>query len=223
MPVHRKAFKLALILPVFLLMLCLPIFAQEVGTPQPAPRNSLVDGSWSMQFRIVNDFQLSSFEGTLISAKRHFSDKSAFRFGIAADFSLENTDSDNIARYQDRDSYAFTLNGQYIHYTSPGSAINFYLGIGPHLHYNSSMTETEEGNNTQKTSIHTLAFGAITSYGLEYFLTRQISLICEYGAGLRYTTSRNETEANGLLSSETDTDEFRFFSASVDFGLSVYF
>jgi hypothetical protein len=63
------------------------VFFSQMNSPGVAQNqeanHSLERSTWSLQFQISNNFTLSSFQGSVISAKYHFSKQRAFRFGSA--------------------------------------------------------------------------------------------------------------------------------------------
>ena len=189
-------------------------------------KNSLVDGSWSMQFRVANNFTLSSFEGALISAKKHLSDKTALRFGVSANFKHYN--DEYVAEYDQKrtDSrVSLGLKFQLIKYISPKSKLSFYYGLGPNIEYSRNKLEYEYNDTTHEdryTYNRTLGIGLLFTWGLEWFFTENLSLMAEYGGGVEYSHGIKEDYHNDILG-ENDTDIFEFFSNNVNFGLSVYF
>ncbi len=46
--------------------------------------NSIAEGVWALQFSISNNFTLTPFKGTMLSAKYHLSTTNAIRFGVYA-------------------------------------------------------------------------------------------------------------------------------------------
>ena len=97
----------AMMLLVTLSFFNAPAFAAD--NTDSEKQNSLVAGSWSLQFRITDNFQLSSFQGATISAKRHFSEGRAIRFGMSLNGSVTDkeyrrTDQTSDSAYYDESS-----------------------------------------------------------------------------------------------------------------------
>lgn len=70
--------------------------AVSLAETSPAQGNSaLADQPWAIQFQINNNFTLSAFQGTTISAKYHFSPRQAVRFGVGIDTARRTTDYEN--------------------------------------------------------------------------------------------------------------------------------
>jgi hypothetical protein len=45
-----------------------------------------LDGKFALQFQITDNFQLSSFQGAILSGKYHFSSRDAVRLSLSLDF-----------------------------------------------------------------------------------------------------------------------------------------
>jgi len=215
----KLSFKtMGIVIALLLSLLYAQAYTQDNTKDQPERRNSLIGGSWSMQFKFMQDFTLTDFEGALISAKRHFTDKSALRFGLDLGFYFEN-----IHESTDRDKNWFDMSftALYVYYTSPNAPINFYLGFGPKISYGRTKTVYDDDDATYD-YYRNWAIGVVGVWGVEWFVTKRISLICEYGAGLLYNSAINEKQRSGG-NSAIKTHRFQLFSDSVDFGVSVYF
>jgi hypothetical protein len=212
----KLSFKtMGIIIALFLALFCTQAYAQDDVEDRPEQRNSLFGGSWSMQFKFMHDFMLTDFEGALISAKRHFTDKSALRFGLDLGFSKSWTDPDT-------NTFAVGIAIQYIYYSSPNAPVNFYFGFGPMLEYDRFKTETEYYESYKYEREWSL--GILGTWGVEWFATKNISFICEYGAGLERLSFYQERSADGGAHITTyDKSEVKLYSNSVDFGISVYF
>jgi hypothetical protein len=216
-------------------------------------KNYLVRGSWSMQFRISNNFTLSNFEGGLISAKRHLSEKSAIRFGLSLSGSTSDRSTDVISitedslrrrardesRDDDLDAFSAGITSQIMFYTTSDKALNFYFGVGPDFNYTRSKRNSVIQNDQDHIPVRDgtdsafgrqWSFGLLGSWGVEWFITRKLSIMAEYGAGMEYFSRHEESKSITYIEDRTatsqkinDEDGFRFYSANVNFGLSVYF
>ena len=215
------------------------LFAQE--NPK---ENSLESGAWALQFQITRNFALSRFEGSVISAKRHFSDKKSLRFGLNLNASISDTEqnftrmvSDTLRETRKNDGENNTqnieLNVQYLFYPSPAKEINLFLGIGPMIGFNRSNSETgldrEPLNPVDSTSKRTSkrwSLGVSANLGVEWFATKSISFLAEYGLSLNYILAKDSSTdrtAGTVTESENKSEIFNLNAASVKFGLSVYF
>lgn len=145
--------------------------AQAQAEQTEAVRNSLTGGSWSMQFRIGDNFSLSSFEGSTISLKKHFTDKSALRLGVSvshanddqiivssrstdieygySDPNLDRSQSDY--RVGDDKGYGRSrttagVSAVYMYYPTPQKKISAFFGVGPSIRYAKSTRSSDIDN-----------------------------------------------------------------------------
>lgn len=247
----RQTFGVIAILAAIMTVTAIPGFQSQAKAE--GEKNYLVRGSWSLQFRISNNFTLSNFEGALISAKRHLSEKSAIRFGLSLSGSTGDVSSDNISSMQDSaisntqnnssdgelNDITVGVTSQIMFYTTSDKKINFYFGVGPDFSYSRSRrdydlqyirTDFPIRNGVNNDYSRTWTFGLLGSWGVEYFITQKLSLMAEYGAGMGYHSRYRETKRSEFLEDRTTTDlrteeenRFRFYSSNVNFGLSIYF
>ena len=84
-----------LTLSILILIFSTTIFSQQADSSKQKD-SPLHAGSWSMQFS-YSRLSFGSFKGGNISAKYHFTDKSALRFGVKLSFkNLKNDGFENI-------------------------------------------------------------------------------------------------------------------------------
>jgi hypothetical protein len=193
--------------------------------------NSLIAGSWSLQFRITDDFQLSSFQGATVSAKRHLSDGRAIRFGASLSGSFTDEEHRSIDESADSTTFEYTTDEnqqyvrfdvQYMIYPSPMKKLNVFFGVGPLFEL--SRGETSGLGQWRLNKIW--RFGLSGVLGVEWFATKRISFISEYSSSLTYdylTTER--TFSIGDSSNYRNEDErqtLSFSYKSIRFGLSLY-
>ncbi|MGB3479311.1 MAG: hypothetical protein WBB67_09135, partial [bacterium] len=198
-------------------------------------------GAWALQFRVVQNFQLASFQGSTISIKRHLSDGTALRAGVSIGFSLldeEGTDyvNDSITYSDDLDddqiSFGFVV--QMIKYPSPSASTNLYYGIGPTFTYSYSKDYRlirSRGDVSPKSTDRkrtTWRAGASGVVGIEWFPRSNISFHAEYDLSLYYTQAKYTEDRPGSppgykRKSETNTDGFVLDGSNIKLGLSVYF
>ncbi|MBD3218642.1 MAG: hypothetical protein GF310_10225 [candidate division Zixibacteria bacterium] len=211
------------ILVTFFLILSCVLTAQEGKALQEDSKNSLISGSRSLQFRISNNLTLTSFEGAMISAKKHFTSNSALRFGLGLD--IRSGQEDYGAVEEDDNLFELELIAQYIYYTSPKAPVNLYLGTGPQFTYNRHVQDRnyeETGEDAAWQYDRSWTIGLLATFGVEWFAIENISFFCEYGASIGYQSRYMEsTPYQGYQDQETT--QFRLSSQTVDFGLSVYF
>lgn len=209
--------------------------------------NSLRAGSWSLQFQIGENFDLESFEGSVVSLKRHFSPGAALRLGLSfgavvSDQSLESestvadTSMQTVTGVQDHDEQHIEVTLEYLGYPNPDSKMNLFWGVGPFLSLSRSQSDVSqkltlsEGEDVRSISeeCRSWAVGAVALLGVEWFATKAISLHAEYGLAIAYTSWKTERERSDNVYSQVTVDEraedeWGVNGKQVLFGLSVYF
>jgi len=207
--------------------------------------NSLKEGAWAAQFQITGNFTLSSFQGTALSIKRHYTEHTALRFGIGFGISTNTNDNDRSfspvdtvgsTQSSDENSQNFDVRTQILYYPSPGSDVNFFFGAGPQVRYgrlnsesesmNSSSGSTTFSKNVREFTRWGIGLGGV--FGVEWFATKSLSLHAEYSSSLEYVWSQSTQKLQSSTSSQSaayeDTNKQFFISpAYVRFGLSAYF
>lgn len=195
--------------------------------------NSLKDGSWAFQFQVNNNFTLGSFQGAIISVKRHYADNKAIRLGIGLNFGVSNNDassdifrSDTITGSQmlmeSLKNQSMQIIAQYLFYPSPTASINIFMGAGPLVQFFSRHAESDRVStyaglpdvftanmieNTKEWSI-----GANAIAGAEWFVTNNISFHAEYGASIQHkwtkrtTSVENRSTSPGYVSSKQNEE-----------------
>lgn len=191
----------------------------------------------SLQFKITSFLRLDSFQGSMISAKYHFSNKFAFRFGVFInnDFSDSRTfdhkllSSDDILiieesqEFRDNPYYSYSIRSQFLYYTNPKKNIKCYLGIGPYFRFSKKEKISNRGSEREYDSLYIDGYdrrvdsesgiGFSTSLGVEYFIIKNISLLLEYSHLLyKYSegtiTERTNSYSSGKYEESTsDTSE----------------
>ncbi|HDS00975.1 MAG TPA: hypothetical protein ENO22_10270 [candidate division Zixibacteria bacterium] len=215
--------------------------------------NYLVRGSWSMQFGIVQDFTLKAFNGGLISVKRHLSPSTALRMGLTFNGDVGDQSSENLDEYQqfgvqnlvirttdgNTSGISLSLSTQLMVYSSIEKSINLYFGIGPNFNYSLDKEEFDveyiyedlpERDGYQDRLLRSWSIGFLGSWGVEWFATRKISFIAEYGARAEYNSVYRERSSLEFVdeisrrdSFTEDRHDFRFITDAVKFGISLYF
>lgn len=230
-------------------------FAQNPDSLPPIEKkcsNSLKPGAWALQFQITQDFTLNAFQGVLLSAKKHFSDKSAFRFGLGLSASMSDADNffeqrniDTVRQIRENESESntrsFDVALQYLFYPSPAARANLFLGTGPFVRHSHSRVESKADDalfdtvtfnysyrNVSESNRWSVGVGGIL--GAEWFATRVFSLHTEYGLTLEYTSSESKSIYTDFYTGipitrryETSQRGLNIGPSTVKFGLSVYF
>ncbi len=201
-------------------------------------RNSLRSGSWSLQFEVAEDFTLKDFNGLLLSIKKHTSAGKAFRLGLGISGSITDLDLTNIyqqdtlfqqfSRDADLDAQSIDFLLQYLSYPSPEADVNLFLGGGPLVRYSHSGFKSVYGGSINESDQITWVAGAAFLLGAEWFATKSISFLAEYGLALEYqlrksTNTYRTPSINYSSKNEQKETSLRVSPAAVKIGLSVYF
>ncbi len=207
--------------------------------------HSLVDGSWALQFRIGEDFTLSSFEGMNLSVKKHLKSHHALRFGI--DFGGDNIkltdelddDTQSLSAEATEKAHYLLLSAHYLFYPRSTKAVHVFFGAGPFfglLMQNQDSgaqdldTDPSQEDRVSEMELDSWMLGASFIIGVEWFVKKEISLTAEYGTSFSYAHSRIQREMEGLVDQEMisqtttrDVSHYKFEANQVKFGVSVYF
>jgi hypothetical protein len=173
--------------------------------------HSLIDGTWALQFAIVDNLTLGEFAGGVISAKHTRADGRALRYGLA----LSARHTSGRADTPDRTEGMVGLVAQFLRYPTlardPESNLQMFWGLGPLVRFQSQRVTPHAGDEF---TFRVLALGAGGTIGAAWFLRPRISLTAEYQTALMAT-----------FLSEPAPDEWavRLAQDGVRFGLSVYF
>lgn len=208
--------------------LILPI-SSPAGEPASGPD---LDGMWALQFQITNNFTLDDFQGSIISIKRHTSDRSAWRAGLSLDFDSSSVERsvqpDGAPAFTDADdgsNQGARLDLQYLRYTRAGSPVRFLFGGGPFAGISHSSTESyRDGVTYRKDERDRWDAGVSGVLGAEWFVGAGLSLHAEYGFEFGYTQQerRSEVPTTGEMQ-KIETDRVAFSARGVLFGVSAYF
>ncbi|RMF61374.1 MAG: hypothetical protein D6743_13625 [Calditrichaeota bacterium] len=223
------------------LLLALAPFGGQVLAQKSNKVNSLRDGAWSLQFEIDRDFRLRSFEGTVISAKKHLSKAWAFRFGLGVDISVTDFDqsavtaidsvSQTVRRENDADNQRIDLITRFLRYAHPDDRLSFFIGVGPEFGVrlmNNDSSDSTDANRREIVDENSTEWrvGIGGTFGAEWFATRTISFLAEYGVSFSYVRDKTTgTRRTGAVEtrSETRLGQWSLRAKAVKFGLSVYF
>lgn len=188
-------------------------------------------GLYALQFQIGQNFQLSSFQGSVISGKYNFSDRDALRLGVS--ITTNNQDQNGLVNHHDQlDNYSSTMKNiinnfsiglQYIRNNYYRWNINFYYGAGPIIGYNYNDNNTKDNfGNINRVMNTQWNYGISAMAGVEWYFLKDMSLSAEYGIMYNYF---QETMANTQPNTDSTTKikGFLIQPLGVRFGLSVYF
>ena len=218
-------------------------YAENSETAGGQQKNSLVKGAWALQFEIVGDvfnLDLDSFQGSTLSLKKHTSDRSAWRIGLGLGLALSDQDatresdgdSDPATDYN-ADNESVNVIIQKVSYPSPTAGVNFFYGLGPvaGFSHRESTTKRESPVREYTNERFSWSVGASGVIGVEWFPTKLISVLAEYGSVLQYewlkdTDKRLDVQTEeGTIRTVTENKgkSLSIRSSSVRLGLSFYF
>ena len=230
--------KFALVLFVFLAAIV------TIPSESSAKENSLKKGKWALQFEVNQLIDINAFQGSTLSIKKHTSDGSAWRLGLTLHFDVrdESTEiliSQNIKApgFSDVTDVMIGIAFQRVFYPNPNGDVNLFWGLGPTYSYRYRLNDREnisrDGSYQEKRKIeeYNWSLGINGILGVEWFATKSISFLAEYGTSVTYNyrNSRNIRKSvrdGNVRYSQNSTNklnEVRLASSQVKFGLSVYF
>ena len=204
-------------------------------------------GRLSLQFRIIESFQLASFSGSGLSITKNTSPQGAWELGFTYD--AQTTDrslvQDILGSVQPPldaesqvDGATVALALLRLHRYHPDRRVGLMFGAGPFVSYQHFHTETDELQPTVTRHLEATStgygFGVDAALGAEVFVAPAISLHARYEGSLGYfhvSDSQEDTSVDtsggpAVQSTVTREDTQHRWSLSgqgVRFGLSVYF
>lgn len=154
----------------------------------------------------MDGIRLTFYEG-MLALKYHIAADKAFRFGLGG----------NASTNRDREDFHGGIAGQvhYLLYLRPEREVKFYLGAGPYVGYDRSRRNMDL-QPPQRAQRWTLGIGG--RLGTEWFATKSISVLAEYGNLLAIVISDEERTSRG----DSATRDYSYRN-SVTVGLSLYF
>ena len=209
---------------LFILFTSAAILAQTEQEKEEA-----LGGKYSLQFSIDSNFDLNSFDGSLISGKIQLGKDLALRGGVS--ISSFNKDGKN---FQDRmwdnginrsdtqkvDDSQFTLlfNSHLIWNVIKNSDVIFYIGGGPFIRLSDMKRDVDE-LHSERSDDH---YGLDLINGAEWFVKNNISLFAEYGISIFYSDYYSEDDL-GYELKKSENSTFHLNSPSARLGASLYF
>jgi len=201
----------------------------------------------SIQFGITDKFTLGTFEGSLISYKRHLSARDAIRIGFSA--TIDNRRTASKSYYPTRDIYDNTedrklkyirheISIQYLRFSRFNNKLRFYFGIGPIVIKSENLIKSNRAfyyyepdtirYQKGESKIISKGFGLMGTFGFEWSLNNNLCFIAEYGASYIKGKSKYSYEYNYPLSNDTRLDLSKenykkLEPREINFGLSFYF
>lgn len=185
----------------------------------------LQPGAQALQFQITDDFNLSSFSGTLISYKRQISDRVATRIGVSFNGFIRGKNFTNQTNETDALGMGFNLGLSYtwMHYLNPDAVITFYYGYGPGVNIGYQKRDTEFNDRSVMLKETRLGIAGLAYAGVEWFFHESMSIHAEYSASVRFNYIRRERESINGFEPVASTKSISLGGDGVRFGISVYF
>jgi hypothetical protein len=187
--------------------------AQEEESDAPAPKHSLKDGAWALQFQLGSALSRRGYDGIAFSAKYHLTKESAIRLGIDINghihfgrhTSHRGIPPDDTLYTSSRDNMnleGINLKSEYLKYTQIDPKLHFFLGTGPTLGFlhrkskrNDWRTYPPEPKRPRYISEeYNWSLGISALLGAEWFPTKRISFMAEYGVSFDYTYAIRKSE-----------------------------
>ncbi len=228
------------------------------GEEKKEKENSLHKGAWAMQFEIggsLLDFRLYDYSGETFSGKYHLSESRALKFGIEVYGSAMDINKDKESASPSKSTSSLTIRQvknqrfqgvcHYLWYLRENNGFHFITGLGPvfdiELRHSEESSDsnlgTDQNSKTNSDLIYknnSYYFGLSGAVGVEYFFSKNTSLIAEYQSSAGYEYAERESVLNSSNSSESvsfqneqsdkqTTSMFRYGSSRVKVGLSIYF
>ncbi len=194
------------------------VFAQTGEAQESKQVNSLKKGNWAIQFQINDNFSLSSFQGSSISAKYHFSNKKALRFGLTLSGGFSDKNGDVLIE-SSTNNQNIGISTQYTIYPAVNKEVNFFFGFGPNVVLVHTNTESKYQNTQTNIEDTHWSIGVSGIVGVEWFVKRSISFLAEYSSSFNYNSDKRKDSHDN----ESHTKSYDLNSKSVKFGLSLYF
>ncbi|MHB8079801.1 MAG: hypothetical protein ACYDIE_11180 [Candidatus Krumholzibacteriia bacterium] len=162
-------------------------FAGSPGTAPAVPPARTA----GLTFLVADDFQLSGFDGTLLSWRTRGEDGRGWRLGLQLSGSLARAQhgrdvADTFQTYtHDRRRTDVRLSALRVHERSRGRALGYYWALGPTAGWQ-FYRESEESyyGGPPVTRMHNWQVGLAGAFGAEWRANDGLSLLAEYGLSL---------------------------------------
>jgi hypothetical protein len=190
-------------------------------------------GKYALLFQVGSNFQLQSFSGTTVSFKYQMNKRSALRFGVSISGSSNTRDFNQNYFHPDTSflgnektngiNLSFTF--QYLRYNHLNHDVAFYYGGGPVIGFSYSRDNTIYTiNNVPESDRKSNSYNAGLNFvgGVEWYLTKNLSLLGEYGFSFSYNYNITNFVDN-YEKYNYKTKGYSLGSSAVKLGVSVYF
>lgn len=196
-----------------------PIAAAQQGESEtPTRKHSLKDGTWALQLQLGSALSRRGYERVVFSAKYHLTKRSAIRLGIdingnihfgghTSHYGMPPDDTLYTSSRNNMNLEGINLKSEYLKYTQIDPQLHFFLGTGPIFGFSHRKSErndrrtypTEPKRPRYISEEYNWSLGISALLGVEWFPTKRISFMAEYGVSFDY--------AYAIRKSEYTTDE----------------
>lgn len=223
-PVPTATARRAAPLVILSLLLAGVAFAGSPGAASPARTAGLT-------FLVADDFQLSGFDGTLLSWRTRGEDGRGWRFGLRLSGSLLRYDyrSDTPDTFRtssdDRRLASAAVIALRIHEHPRGRALGYYWAVGPTVGYAFSRGVEQNSDGYRHYSrANTWSAGLAGVVGVEWRANDGLSLLAEYGGALEYTWSHLNTNGSYYYNYQRNKDSsIELATREARLGLTAWF
>lgn len=234
----------SLCVPLMLAVLVLASGEAALACGSGAENRCRLHGRNAIQFSVEDDFELSEFQGQLLSYQRYFSDGRAIRVGLGLFLDVNNEDLE--VEYWGGDlsgdaeiktwMHRGTLKVQMLFYRGKGPVYLFY-GAGPKITFsdfhdedvNYSLQGDEVVYSFIRDDRQEWGMGLQGILGVQWFINDMFALHAEYGLSAMYyfgewTNERYYSDSpSSARRTSTEVSSPQLDSDGVQFGLSVHF
>jgi len=239
-----NSFKFSLLtLTVIILIFTIQTTAQQPDSTQQNV-SPLQAGSWSIQFGYNNNLGFTSFKGGNISAKYHFTDNSALRFGVNINIENEKDNKNNLTQFNTginfeelkRDIIDIGILTNYVYYFRAKNNVNPFISSGINFGISYSKSDSKNSfnhpdsiDNIASSKVNGWFAGVDFSVGVEWFVAENFSIHGEYETIFKYSYYKNKYTTTdfrrgpGVTSGESTVKDFTVSPSNVLIGISLYF
>ena len=227
---------ICILFSVVLLFFCGSIYSQD--TSPSASYNTYIDSS-QVLFHVIGGYSLS-----------YSPDSMPLRYSLEVDLSFQDKDSEQINKNEieatitedkdegemQRTDYSLDFTTYYIYSFYKSKNIHVYGAAGPTIGYSYNkyeMSNIEDDRNyyyTHENSTKIYSAGVTTLFGVEGFISDNVSLVGEYRLRAQYERedfeSKSKRENDGFISRYSSSNEKSGWAldlSSVQIELAVYF
>ncbi len=216
---------------LFSLLLSSNSFSQD----KTAEYNPLTENKWAVIFELGNIFKSSEdyslYKSYTLNCKYHFTKKTAVRILLGTDGEMiEGSGTQYFTNIvvKKRRSFGMETSIQGVYYLKADTRIKVFACAGPYFTIFHESTDAESSDKTvyTKNNNNRWGLGVAVSFGVEYFILDNISLVGEYfasGTVGQYNYWQTYHESGEYNYYEDDFTEYKFDMNKMRLGFSVYF